>query len=677
LLRIAAKQAFSDLHFRLPKTSEIYGVTRTAGFVPWSNSIQLGIKLARLAMMLEGMLILVGFLAIGLPLFIFSIVAFARSNRFVAMDRRLEKVEGQVRRLLREARASTPREEIPEVQAVEATTPAPRVAPRPSLRQQIQKPSLAANTDAAEFESWVGQKGLGWAAVVLLIFATGFFLKYAFENQWIGEWGRVAIGAVAGLVLGIVGWREHRRERGLACQMFTAASASVLYLTTYAAYAYYQLIPQELAGFLLFGVVISTAGLALFYEAQAIALMAVIGGLLSPLLLHSEQDQYLSLFTYLAILNVGVLFVGWRRRWFGIAPTALVGTQGLFWLWYSSHYQIEKRPAALCFQIILFGLYLFHDVGIPILRRYLTDPEKLVGLVLNAFFLALAGYVMLVDDYRAWLGAVALGVAVVYGALSGLVRAGRSEDGQLVQGLAAIALAFIAVAIALEGQGGWIALGWAVEGTALYLLGSRARNGALRVMGTGLLAMGVSRFLLVNTPWDGRELFVPFFNSFAGVGLAIAACMLAVGWTARQLKSEAESLDEGVRWTAGLGGLLFVLLVLSFEVAQAVSHSSWADRDFAMDRAASTSLSILWAVYAALVLALGFALTSRPMRLLALGLFGLTMGKVVLIDMAGLPGFYRVGAFFVLAVMMGGGAWTYQKWEARNRKRERAIVHEL
>jgi uncharacterized membrane protein len=78
-------------------------------------------------------------------------------------------------------------------------------------------------------------------------------------------------------------------------------------------------------------------------------------------------------------------------------------------------------------------------------------------------------------------------------------------------------------------------------------------------------------------------------------------------------------------------------------------------------RAAQTSLSVLWAGYAAVVLALGFRLRSRPLRCLALGLFGVTLGKVVLVDMAELPGFYRVAAFFILSVMMGAAAWGYQK----------------
>ena len=76
---------------------------------------------------------------------------------------------------------------------------------------------------------------------------------------------------------------------------------------------------------------------------------------------------------------------------------------------------------------------------------------------------------------------------------------------------------------------------------------------------------------------------------------------------------------------------------------------------------AHMSLSVVWAVYAAIILTVGFLRQNRPLRWTALGIFGVTLLKVVFVDMAGLAGYYRVGAFFVLSVMMALGAWIYQR----------------
>ena len=111
---------------------------------------------------------------------------------------------------------------------------------------------------------------------------------------------------------------------------------------------------------------------------------------------------------------------------------------------------------------------------------------------------------------------------------------------------------------------------------------------------------------------------------------------------------------------------MLVWLVLSLETYQYAilpGGPTWfnpQDRT----RLAQASLSVFWAVYAGVVLGVGFWQHSRPLRVTALGLFGLTLAKVVLIDMQGLDEFFRSAAFFVLAAIMGAAAWTYQRIEA-------------
>jgi uncharacterized membrane protein len=113
--------------------------------------------------------------------------------------------------------------------------------------------------------------------VVLLLFATAFFLEYAFEPGWLGPLGRVSLGVLGGAALCAGGLSSHRRGQWLFSRMRTAAGAVLLYLTTFSAFGY--LLPQQRAAFFLIALVAETAALAALYEAPAIALMAVIGGL--------------------------------------------------------------------------------------------------------------------------------------------------------------------------------------------------------------------------------------------------------------------------------------------------------------------------------------------------------------------------------------------------------------
>jgi uncharacterized membrane protein len=202
----------------------------------------------------------------------------------------------------------------------------------------------------------------------------------------------------------------------------------------------------------------------------------------------------------------------------------------------------------------------------------------------------------------------------------------------------------------------------------------------LQILGAILLLVGVWRLVMVDLPWAGREPFVPVFNMEALPALAVAACLLAAAATTPRLLPQPHELDLAARYLAGLGGVVLVWLVLSLETYQYfTSRIDWqtgldADR---LTRTARTSLSVLWAVYAVVILALGFWQRSRPLRWVALGLFGLTLAKVFLIDMAGLAGFYRVTAFFVLAVLLGLAAWAYQKVGRGNRGAlEEVMEHE-
>jgi uncharacterized membrane protein len=134
--------------------------------------------------------------------------------------------------------------------------------------REIARPTTAPAT-GFNLETWIGARGLGWLAVLLLLFATAFFLKYAFDNEWIGPTGQVAFGLLAGSGLAFAGMRVHQYGRWLFGQMLTAAGVVLLYLTAFATFGFYRLIPQEWGFVFLVALVVESAALAVFYERPA------------------------------------------------------------------------------------------------------------------------------------------------------------------------------------------------------------------------------------------------------------------------------------------------------------------------------------------------------------------------------------------------------------------------
>ena len=603
------------------------------------------------------------------------VILLRRTNR---LNERLSALEGRWRRLAasdseeHKPRPHPPAHTAPLVPradmpagptAEEPSTTRPR--PRPRLRP---RPEPQPSGERFNLEGWLGSKALGWLAVLLLLFATAFFLKYAFDNQWIGPTGQVGIGLVAGSSLAYAGFRVHRRGGWLFGQMLTAAGIVLLYLSTWATFGYFRLVPQEWGFVFLVVIVVECAALAVLYEAPSVGLMAVIGGLLTPLLMHVETDQYVTLFVYLLVLDAGVVVIGMLRPWPALCTVALLGSQAIFAAWASEHYHPEKRPWALGFQCGLFVLFEGQILLTYAWRRRLIDAEGLARVPLLATLFAASVFALLWTDYRVWMGTLAVGHAIVYAMMAWYVLVRNPDSSLLILTLVAVTMGFISLAIPLQAWLGptevkrWISVGWAAQGLALWWFGLRVRNDPLRVMGFVLLALAIMRLIVADTPYTARELFVPFFNSYALSALAVTACALGAALASRHYLGMGDGINRVVQAGFGIVGILLLLFIVSNELYDFFFLHFGGPAAPRARLAAHTALSAVWAVYALAVLVIGLRLHSEPLRWTALGLFGLAFLKVLVHDTAELSGLYRVAVFFALAVMMGAAAWGYQKF---------------
>ncbi len=665
---------------------------------------------------LLGIVLVVGLVVVVLVL---PLIAFVRSRRIAGLEDRLYRLERETRRLQRKletgatvvesSRAELEAAKVVEVEEaplVEPVAEESRASPRgsgearlPVLRRE-EKPAL-------DLESLIGGRGLGWVAVVLLLFAGGFFLQQVFDRGLIGELWRVAIGLGIGVTLCLAGWRFYRRGWIIFSQMLTAGGIVLLYLSTFATFGFYHLLPREHAVFFFIAIIVEAAFLAILYEAPAIALMAVIGGLLTPVLLHSDRDQYLGLFTYLAVLDAGVVLLAWfRPSWPALSTVALVGSHALFWGWYNENYHPLKLLAAMLFQVTVFGLFLAQGAIANIASRrsavaagsglndavaagsglnMLSGIEDLVRLIVNAFLFAAAGYVLLDPRYHLWMGTFAVGMAMVYALWTWFILSRQGDDLRHALVTLAVAMAFVAMVFPLQAEAVWIAVGWAVQGLVLWWFGLRISNLALRGLGGAFFIVAVGRLLIVDTPAAHARPFVPLFNAYGTPAVVVAGSLIAAALLARRFRVQHEPLDATLIPLLGLAGVATLWVVLSVETydyfgaqIERLPETAWklaekadvtganiqqlqVERRDHLRRSAQTALSIMWAAFAAILLAAGLRLSSRPLRWAALGLFGLTLGKVLIVDMGRLSGFYRVLAFLVLSMMMAAGAWGYQK----------------
>jgi hypothetical protein len=215
------------------------------------------------------------------------------------------------------------------------------------------QPLAQAAREKPAFETKVGLNWLNRIAVVTLIFGVAFLFKYGVDNNWIGPRERVALGVVCAVLSLFAGDRMWRRKNQVFSQGLVGLGLSILYLSFWASASLYELISHTFAFVLMTGVTILGGRLAMMYSSQAIAVMGMIGGYLTPPALATGEDRPWALFTYLLLLNLGGQILGRLRNWRVLEPFALGGTIFLYAAWFESANR-SGSAAATVFALLFY-----------------------------------------------------------------------------------------------------------------------------------------------------------------------------------------------------------------------------------------------------------------------------------------------------------------------------------
>jgi len=610
--------------------------------------------------------------------FVLPAIAVYRTRNLKDLELRIAGLETALLRLIREREAESRQAAAPSLASLSDAVPEPSAAPSVDASEETPAPVLPARSETGpqphlvpsstpahagtqSLEAIIGQKWLGWVAVALIFFATGFFLKYAFENRWIGEVGRVAIGLISGLALIWAGYERHSRAWRYLSQVLTSGGVGLLYLSVYGAFGYYSLIDQQTAFLFLVAIVAGAHWLAVLYDARVIAVMGLAGGLLAPVLLSTGTDRYAVLFGYIAVLDLGVVALLIWRRWSWIRVLAFTGTQALFWSWYQQYYSPEKRTAALLLQAAVFLLFVFADL-VQLARKRAAGGEEFALLILNPFVFYSACYVMFERDYRNWMGPLAVAMASTYGLLATAAAGIYFAEKRVRLIMLGTAVAFLTAAVPIQLESHWITISWAAEAAALAWAGLQTATPLLRRFSTAIFAAAVLRYLFVDVPWDARLPFTPIWNTTFLVTAVVTACLSIAAWlywrTNRRAAMFTAAIAGGVLW---IGSSVETFNYFGAQANAAMNNAGAGPAAARQLRwAAQMALSLLWSVYAAVLAALGFRFGQKTLRSAGLVLFGITLVKVVLVDISELRQLYRIVALLALGLLLLRVAWAYQ-----------------
>jgi len=521
---------------------------------------------------------------------------------------------------------------------------------------------IAAHDDT-NLEKKIGQYWLNRIGIVAMLIGVSYFLKYAFDNNWVGPGGRIAIGLLAGI--GIVLWSEIFRKRGYATFSFSlkAVGIGTLYLSLWGAFQIYHLIPASAAFVAMAAVTAATIALALSQNAELLAGFALVGGFASPVLLSMGENHEAVLFSYVALLDLAILTMAMFKPWRRLLWGSFAGTILLYVGWYSEYYSEDQRALTVAFAALFAAIF----AAIPLAAGY-AQPTNASGrsttLTLLPLFNAAAFFLALYFMFEAektTLTWFALALAVVYLALGSAVKNRMNfEDAKFINLVhVAIAVAFITIAIPLKLDAQWITIGWLVESGILLWLSVTVRADFLRYFASVALVLGIARLLIFDQIRAESLVFNMRFATYA-VAIAVLGGIAVLG-KRHAAQAEMIFLDAAV-----VGVNVLALIALTLEASdyydrQLLSAGRLASAYRQINLARDFSYSAIWLFYGAILMIIGFRRRSALVRWQALILIAFTICKVFLYDVSQLGGSFRIVSFIALGAVLLGISFIYQR----------------
>jgi uncharacterized membrane protein len=578
--------------------------------------------------------------------------------------------------------APSPDKEPPPARPPALPTPAPAIVPPgapPPLRTDIpptagilfgQETAPKPSQLKPDLEKQIGQYWLNRIGIVAVLFGAAYFLKYAFDNHWIGPSGRVTIGLLAGIVL--IVWSERFRNRGYRAFSLSlkAIGIGVLYLSLWAAFQLYHLVASGTAFVAMIVVTAATIVLSLTQDSQMLSLFAIIGGYATPVLVSTGQNHEIVLFTYVGMLSLAVLAVAAQKPWRRLLWGGLLGTHLLFWGWFATYYTKSQRVPTLLFAIAFAVIFALVPVLAKDRRPMFKTKTSLTLLLLpifNAILVFLQFWAMYSDSNEittlAW---YSLGLAAAYLFLASVIRRRVAPESLLISLMhVSVAIVFITIAIPLKlhGQEGyWITIGWLVEAAALFWISTRVSTRLVRMLAVCALALGLFRLNFLDE-FHSETLLL---NARFGIYLLALAVLGAIVWHADR--------DPSVRDKAWIqiGSAAFNVLALVALTREAYEYfnrqySLFYQRDprtvdiRQFNLARDFSYSAICLIYGAGLMFAGFWKRSAFLRWQALVLIGVTVFKVFSYDVHELERIYRIISFIALGAVLLAISFIYQR----------------
>src|SRR5271166_5827967 len=523
----------------------------------------------------------------------------------------------------------------------------------PPLPQTTKSDEKRPGSERSSAELAVGQKWFLGIGVLILIIGVGFFLKYAFDQEWIGPAVQISLGFICGLGLLAFGNLCHRRNlRGLDVGV-VAVGLGTLYLSSYSAAQVHHLLPGSMALVLILVTTAVGASLARLWTSQGLAILAFLGGYLAPLLFASGQiDPWLFL-GYLLILTLGSQILAYAQDWRHLYSGGAVLTWLSLAVWSHRDYRKELFQETFLFTQILFAAYSL----MPFLRAVSKKEPSFLLAVVNG--LLCSWYSAFLLDYQKLPDAiVSLSYAIVTLGLA-LLLWRQPTPGLISSWLIAQAVVFLLVFWTQTLSDDWVTVFWSAELVALYWVAAKCSDRTL-LFGTFLIGLAVvfqhfgSALAFIFEPPISQTFTAGIVGRWSA-GLSVVIGLLLVSWLDHAGKVEGTHQRLSHAFEA-----LGVLSFFGFANLELYRFTTQFMRSIEV-----AGISVLWTLFAVGLMLIGVWMRRKAYRLSAIVLLIFTVLKVLAYDTAEVSTPYRILSCLVLGAMLVAVSFLYYRFSER------------
>ncbi len=383
-----------------------------------------------------------------------------------------------------------------------------------------------------DLEKFIGENLINKVGVLILVLGISFFVKYAIDKDWINEPARVGIGILAGaLVMAIA----HKLKKNYAAfsSVLVAGAISIFYFTIFIAFHEYQLFSQTVAFAIMAIITAFSALVSVSYNRQELAVLSLIGGFAAPFMLSTGEGNYIVLFSYIAILNIGILAISYFKKWKIATILAFVFTVLLFGGWCLTKIGTTdfSHKGALTFATLFYFIFSITIVLSNLRNKGVFSKIEYFILIANTFFFFGMGMAILKDLDSNFIGLFTLMLGVYNILYAAVLYKKFGLDKNAVYLLIGLALTFATLTIPIQFDGNQITIFWALEAVLLFWLSQKSKIGSFKLGGIVVQILTVFSLLM---DWEGyaydSEQFSILLNRLFITGFVVSASLFGVRW---------------------------------------------------------------------------------------------------------------------------------------------------